>query len=433
MQSGLIRFDTLITGSGVEEVLFALDGKPLLRKNRPPFSVELDLGEVPRTRTLRATALDSAGNELAFDELLINASSHRFAIRLVEPRRGHRYSQSLRAEALVELPEGAALDRVEFYLNETLVATVYQEPYTQPILLPPDGTIAYVRALAYQADGNSTEDLVFVNAPENLEEVEVQFVEVYTTVLDRQKHPVGDLAREEFTVLEDDVAQDLVRFERLESLPFHVAVLLDTSASMESSLGEARAAALKLFEEAITPKDRAALIPFNDRPVLAVKLTNRIADLAGGLAGLKAERGTSLYDAVVFSLFYFNGVKGQRAILLLSDGKDENSRFTFEQTLDFSRRAGVAIYTVGLDIPRSEFETRKILKSLAEETGGRSFFVKEALELGPIYEAIQKELRARYLLAYQSSNTSLDQKFRSIEVKLARPGLEPKAMRGYYP
>jgi Ca-activated chloride channel family protein len=331
------------------------------------------------------------------------------------------------------VPEDAALERVEFYLNETLVASLFQPPFTQPIVLPPDGAVAYVRAVAYQVDGNSTEDLVFVNAPENLEELEIQFVELYTTVLDRQNRPVGDLEREAFQVAEDGVAQSLTRFERVENLPIHVAVLLDTSASMEESLPAARQAALQFFQQAVTPRDRAALIPFNDRPTLAVRMTNRQEDLGAGLAGLKAERGTALYDSVVFSLFYFNGIKGQRALLVLSDGKDESSRFRFDQTLDFARRAGVAIYTIGLDIPRSELETRKILRTLADETGGRSFFVKEAAELGPIYAAIQQELRSRYLLAYQSTNTERSLKFRSIEVKVDRPGLEAKTLRGYYP
>lgn len=433
MQSGFVRFDTLTTGEGIEEVLFTLDGQAVLRKNRPPYSVELDLGQVPRTRNLLATAYDAAGQEVASDEILINASAHRFSVRLIEPRRGKRYQQSLRAEAMVEVPEGASLDRVEFYLNETRVATLYQEPFTQPIVLPPDEQIAYVRAVAYQVDGNSTEDLVFVNAPENLEELDVQFVELFATVLDRQNRPVGDLGADAFTILEDGVPQSITRFERVESLPIHVVALLDISASMEPNLDTARAAALQLFQETIQPKDRAGLIPFNDRPTLAVKLTNSIDDLAGGLAGLKAERGTSLYDAVVFSLFYFNGVKGQRAIILLSDGKDENSRFTFDQTLDFARRAGVAIYTIGLGIGRTEFETRGVLKKLAEETGGRSFFLKEIEELSGIYGEVQHELRSRYLIAYQSTNTAKENRFRTIELKVAGSGLEAKTMRGYYP
>jgi Ca-activated chloride channel family protein len=433
MQSGLIRFDTLTTGTAIREVQFTLDGKALLRKNRPPFSVELDLGEVPRTRTLTATAYDEVGREVASDTALLNASPHRFAVRLLEPRRGARYESSLRAEAAVELPEGATLERVEFWLNEELVATLYQEPFTQPIVLPPGGEIAYVRAVAYQVDGNSTEELVFVNAPENLEELDVQFVEVYATVLARDKRPVSGLTAEAFRVSEDEVPQQLTRFEQLDSLPIHVAVLLDVSASMEPHLPVARDAALQFFRDILTPRDRASLIPFNDRPTLAVPMTNRLDELGGGLAGLKAERGTSLYDSVVFSLFYFNGLKGQRALLLLSDGKDENSRFTFDQTLDFARRAGVAIYTIGLDIGRGELETRRVLRQLAEETGGQSFHVRQPDELAAVYEAIERELRSRYLLAYQSTNATPSTKFRSVAVEVDRAGLEVKTMRGYYP
>ena len=252
-------------------------------------------------------------------------------------------------------------------------------------------------------------------------------------MLDRQKRPVADLGREAFTVREDGVPQEIARFEQVENLPIHVAVLLDVSASMENDLAAAREAALAFFQQAIQPKDRAALIPFNDRPRLAVKMTGRQEDLGSGLAGLKAERGTSLHDSVVFALFYFNGIKGQRAILLLSDGADENSKFTIDQTLDFARRAGVAIYSIGLHVKRGELEHRKLLRSLAEETGGRSFFIDDPAELAPIYDAIQRELRSRYLIAYQSTNTSRDQKFRTVEVDLAPFGLEAKTLRGYYP
>jgi Ca-activated chloride channel family protein len=431
-QSGLQRFDTL-TSEGIREVEFLLDGRSILRKNRPPYSVELDLGEVPRTRRLRAVAFDAAGREVAVDEEMLNASPHRFSVRLIEPRRGQRYQSSLRAEAQVELPEGATLERVEFYLNDTLLVTLFQEPFTQPIVLPPAEEIAYVRAVAYQTDGNSTEDLVFVNAPANLEEVDVQFVELFTTVLDRQQRPVADLGESSFAVREDGVPQQIARFEQVQNLPIHVAVLIDVSASMGPMLGQARAAALEFFRGAIQPRDRAALIPFNDRPLLSVKMTARQEDLEAGLAGLKAERGTALNDSVVFALFYFNGIKGQRAILLLSDGKDEHSKFTFDQTLDFARRAGVAIYSIGIDVKRTDGEHRKLLKSLAEETGGRSFFIDEVTELGPIYAAIQRELRSRYLIAYQSTNSSRDARFRTVEVELDRSGLEAKTLRGYYP
>lgn len=431
-QTGLVRIDTFTTGPGLAKVRFVLDDQPILTKKNPPYNVELDLGEVPRSRVLRVEAYDDKGEEVASDEVMLNSGRHRFAVRLEEPRRGKRYVNSLRAEVDVIVPEDEVVQRVELYLNETLVSTLYQPPWTQPIILPPGEPTAYVRAVAYTPDGRATEDLVFINAPANLEEIDVDFVELYTLVLDRQNHPVEGLDRGDFTVLEDGVPQEVVRFEMVRDLPIHAAVMLDISASMEGRIQQTQEAALHFFQQAIRPKDRAAIITFNDHPNLAAKLTNDVDQLASGLAGIKAERGTALYDSIIFSLYYFNGLKGQKAIVLLSDGKDESSRFSFDDALEYAHRAGVSIYSIGLDLDRGEGDAKRKLTRLAEETGGRSFFVEGVDELEMVYDTIQRELRSRYLIAYQSTNTSDSKRFRSIEIQTAK-GLEAKSLRGYYP
>jgi Ca-activated chloride channel family protein len=428
LQTGMQRFDTLTTGA-VDKVTFAIEGKAVLTKKSPPFSVELDLGALPRPRKLSATAYDAAGNAVASDELLINSAANRFQVRLTEPQRGKRYEKSLLARAEVSVPDGATVERVEFYLNEAKIATVYQPPFQQPILLPKGEEIAYVRAVAYLPDGNSTESLVFVNAPENMAEVDVNFVELYTSALDHQGRPVAGLAQKDFQVSEDGAKQEIARFERVTDLPIHAAVTIDISASMEPKLDKARQAALQFLQGTIHPKDRAAVFTFNDHPYLTVKFTNDVTTLAGGLAGLKAERGTALYDSIIFTLYYFTGVKGQRAMLLLTDGKDEGSRFTFEDALEYARRAGVTIYAIGLG---SDAEHRKLQK-LAEETGGRAFFIKDSDDLTAIYASIEAELRSQYLIAYQSTNTTGGNNFRSVELKVTKPGVEAKTIRGYYP
>jgi len=284
--------------------------------------------------------------------------------------------------------------------------------------------------VAYLADGNSTESVVFVNAPENLEEMNVDLVELYTTVLDRDGHPVtSGLAAKDFGVTEDGARQQIVRCDRVTDMPIHAAVAIDISASMQSSLPKAQEAALRFLEGTVKPRDRAALITFNDHPNLAVKFTHDLRDLAGGLAGLKAERGTALYDSLVYSFYTFNGLKGRRALLLLSDGRDEGSRFTWEEALEFARRAGVTVYAIGLG---DDVEKKK-LSRLSEETGGRAFFPKAAGELPAIYATIEEELRSQYLIAYQSATARKDPGFRSVDLKVSRPGLEAKTIRGYYP
>ena len=430
-QTGMVRIEALTTGKNIAKMVFTLDDVPILIKKNPPWNVELDLGKTPRARILRIEAFDAAGASLATDERLINSGDHRFAVRLSEPRPGKKYQKSLRAQAEIVVPKGDVVERVELYLNETLLATLYQPPWTLPVLLPDDGTTAYVRAVAYRPDGSSAEDLVFVNAPENLENVDVDFVELFTLVVDGNK-PVQGLAEKDFQIFEDGVAQQLVRFELVDNLPIHAAVLLDISASMEPQLDLARNAALQFFERTIQPRDRAALLTFNDHPSLAAPFTSEVSTLAAALASTKAERGTSLYDAVIFALYAFNGINGQKALILLSDGKDESSRFEYDDMLDYARRSRVAIYPIGLGLPKLDLDSRRKLNKLAEETGGRSFFLDTAVELDTVYQQIEVELRSRYLLAYQSSNTGTSQAFRTIEVK-TKPGLEAKTLRGYYP
>ena len=431
-QTGLVRIEAVITGE-VDHVTFLLDDRPILTKKRPPFNVELDLGDVPRPRVLRVEAKDESGAELASDERMLNTGTHRFAVRLEEPRTDRRYSSSLRAEADVVVPKSEVVERVEFFMNETKVSTLYQEPWIQPIMLPRGEEIAYVRAVAYTPDGRTAEDTVFVNAPDNFDYIDVDFVELFTLVLDTENRPVQNLEPAAFTVLEDGVKQEVVRFEKVENLPIHAAILLDVSASMEDKLKAAQEAALHFFRQAITPRDRATTITFNDHPNLTVDFTNDIEKLAGGLAGVKAERGTALYDSLIFALYYFNGLSGQRAILLLSDGQDESSKFEFDEVLEYAQRSGVSIYSIGLQLDRGEGAAKKKLERLADETGGRAFFVDDPAQLTSVYDTIQQELRSRYLLAYQSSNTSERDVFRSIQVLLDSEDLEAKTLRGYYP
>ncbi|HSN86785.1 MAG TPA: VWA domain-containing protein, partial [Thermoanaerobaculia bacterium] len=434
LATGKARVEAAVTGDKIARVSFELNGKPVLAKGRPPYSVELNLGLQPRTHVVRAIAQSASGETLAEDEILLNAGPHRFSMRLVEPQPGRTYKTSLRAQAVVDVPEGDTLERVELYLGESLVATLYQPPFTQPLLLPSD-TVQYVRAVAYLTDGNSTEDTVLINTPDTGERVDVDFVELYTTVADNKGRPVEGLAREDFKVFEDGTEQDVRRFELVRDVPIYAGILLDTSSSMGEGdkLDSAVRGALRFFQTVLTPKDRASVITFADQPTLAVRFTNQEPVLAGGLAGLTADGNTALYDSLVYALYYFGGVRGKRAIVILSDGKDEGSRYPFNDALEYAKRSGVALYTVGIGLSTRDSDVRLKLNRLAEETGGRSFFVDRAGELDRVYESIEGELRSQYLLAYQSTNPKRDEKFRSIEVKLSRPNLEAKTLKGYYP
>jgi Ca-activated chloride channel family protein len=202
---------------------------------------------------------------------------------------------------------------------------------------------------------------------------------------------------------------------------------------MLESLPEAQKAALAFLEFSIGPKDRAFAVSFDSEPYLLTRLTNRKDRLLRSLAGLRAEGSTALYDAIVYGLYQFTGVKGKKALVILSDGKDTASKFDFDTTLEYVRKAGLAIYGIGLKISGTDLEVKYKLNKLAQATGGQTFYVDSARNLESVYRQINEDLRSQYLLTYYSTNTAAKDKWRKVEVKVEPTNLQARTLSGYYP
>ncbi len=431
--AGETRFAAKVEGA-IQKVSFLLDGHPIYTRTRPPYEVTLDLGSVPKSQKLAVEGLDDQGQVIARDELVLNSGSQRFSIRLLEPRPGQGSQGNLRARVQATPPPGETVERVELWLDENRVATLYQPPYTQPILVPNGQAMGYVRAVAYLRDGRAAEDTILLNSPEKPEEMAVRLVDFFATVVDPAGRPVQTVDPGLFSVAEDGVPQRLRLVEPAGDTPIRVVTLIDNSMSMRENLSRTRAAALGFLRRTLRPTDQAAVITFNRSPRVAVQLTNDLAELEEGFTGLLAEDQTSLYDSIAFSLQYLTGVKGQRAVLLLSDGMDRTSRLSYDQALEVARRTGIAIYTIGLNLEEGgSGEPGKKLSKIAAETGGRSWFVAGTADLDGVYAQIEHELRSQYHLTYQSTNNSPDSGFRAVKVQLAGKDLEARTISGYYP
>jgi Ca-activated chloride channel family protein len=431
---GKQRFSAIVRSPAVTSVAFVLDGRPVLTRSRPPYSVELDLGDRPELHRLRVEARDAAGAVVGTDEAELNGGGSRFAVRLVEPAGGSGGGGDLIARVEVEVPGQRRVDRVELFLDERQIAVWRQPPYRHEVAAPGRDP-ALLRAVAFLTDGTSAEDSRLLNAPLS-DVVDVDLVELYTAVVDRRGRPVQGLAPEHFRVYEEGSEQRLERFEEVDDLPVHVALVLDSSASMTLRMAEMRAAALEFLQQIVTPRDRVTLITFDNAPRVRVGFTSDLAFLANGLEGLEARGGTALYDSLVFALEQLEGIEGQRVVVLLSDGIDERSRATEADVLELARRSAVTLYTVGLEAPqRTDAPTldKLLLRRLADETGGRCFFVRDDGALRSAYAAIEREVRSRYLLAYYSSNASEAESFRLVDVAVERPALVARTIRGYYP
>ena len=423
------RAETVVSGQRIVKVVFLVDGQPQLARTRPPYSAELRLAELPREQVVRVEGYDPRGELVAWDQVILNQARGRFRVLITDPPRGARSSGKVLARAEVVVPEEHRVESVELSVNGRKVAVLDQPPWQQEIQVPSDGDLAYLTVTALLDDGSRAEDVRFLRAPANLGEMEVDLVELFATALDSSGHPVRGLPASEFEVLEGGKPQKIVRFEQVDNLPLSLGIAIDTSFSMASSLIEAQRAAAGFVHNLLTPQDRCFTLEFGGRPTLLVPPVDDVEAVALSLEGLRAFGRTALYDGIITSLYYFRAERGQRALVLLTDGDDTISSTSWDDALAYARRSGVAIYAIGLGISELKRGPRGKLTELAEATGGRAFFVDRADELAGAYSRIGEELRSRYFLAYSTDRPADANGFRPIEVKIKR-GLKARVSPG---
>ena len=272
--------------------------------------------------------------------------------------------------------------------------------------------------------------------------VGVDIVSLSVTVTDAARRYVRISNREDFTVLEEGVPQNVVFFRRTD-VPLALALLLDTSASMERALVTAQEAAIG-FARQLGPADVAMLIDFDSRVVVRQPFTGDRATLEAAIRQTVAGGSTSLYNAIYIALKELSRIKledeqqglRRRAIILLSDGEDTSSLVSFDEVLDVASRSDTMIYTIGLgsgdSSGRRTFQDAQfVLRRLAQQTGGRAFFPQAAKDLAGVYGEIRDELSSQYLLAYESGSQRNGQ-WRRVNVRVDRPNVTVRARQGYY-
>jgi len=269
----------------------------------------------------------------------------------------------------------------------------------------------------------------------------VELVSLNVTATDGQGKYATDLNEEEFEVYEDGAKQKLTFFSKTQQ-PISLALLLDTSASMDERMGIAQEAAIG-FAKQLHKDDQASVIDFDSQVRVLSDFTNDAVALEKAIRTTTPNGSTSLYNALYIALKELKKVKTRaptdirrQAIVLLSDGDDTSSLIEFDQVLDLAKRSEVVIYAIGLragEIARREFkEAEFVLKQLANETGGRAFFVTDARDLAKIYQGIWDELSSQYAIAYSSANPKRDGAWRRVQVRLLRPNITARTKLGYY-
>jgi len=269
--------------------------------------------------------------------------------------------------------------------------------------------------------------------------VRVELVNVLTTVTDKKNRLVTDLTKDDFRIFEDGKPQEIRFFSRETDLPLRIGILVDTSNSIRDRLRFEQEAAIDFLNTAVRPgKDLAFVVAFDVEPQMVQDYTDDIEKLSDAIKGLRAGGVTSLYDAVYSSckdkMLFFPPPEPylRRVMIIFSDGQDNQSAHVREEALSMAQHAEVTVYTISTNWTGAEGRGDKVLRRLAEETGGHAFFPFQAGDLAANFEEISRELRSQYSLAYVSTNPAHDGTFRSITIQPVDKNLRVRSKPGYW-
>jgi len=267
---------------------------------------------------------------------------------------------------------------------------------------------------------------------------EVTRVNMLFTVTDKRGRFVTDLGKNDFQVFESKKPQQIMEFTSETDLPLRLAILIDTSNSIRDRFRFQQEAATNFINSVMRAQDKATLVSFDTAAQVVTDLTSSTQELEKGITELRPGGGTALYDAIYLAckeklmrdqpLYKF-----RRAMVILSDGEDNESRYSRDQALEMAQRADTVIYTISTNITHIETDGDKVMRYFADQTGGVPFFPFQAKDLNQSFENIANELRHQYNLFYRPEPLKNDGQYHPVQIRVkGRKDLIVRARKGYY-
>ncbi|MFC2171369.1 VWA domain-containing protein [Acidobacteriota bacterium] len=368
-------------------------------------------------------------------------------VRILSPTANEFLAGEVRIACWATSPAGATIEKVEFYIDGALLFTDKEEPYTFSYEGSPDDYTAHsVKVVAYDSLGATAEHEIRTKAIEVEEFEEVFLVELFATVRDGKKRRISSLKKEDFTILEDGKEQEIAFFSTIIK-PLSIAILIDTSGSMEEKIYKAQEAAVNFIHKTLGNKDQAMIVTFDTKVRRVQKLTSNRRKLEKAVLKSSTGGATVMFDAIAAATYELNQIDNSRrkAVILLSDGQDVGSVSARKRVIEYCKKSDIAIYAVGIDVetraapgmgPRplgtKSTKARNDLLDFSKVTGGETFMIQDLDELKGVYDKIGKELRSQYDLAYYPENRRKDGKWRKIKVKIAEGKYKVRTRTGYY-
>ena len=300
------------------------------------------------------------------------------------------------------------------------------------------GALAFAVWAAGQDPARPASQVLQSDEPTRIQ-VDVTRVSLLFTVTDKKGRFITDLDKNDFEVIEGKRQQTISEFTAESDLPLRLGILIDTSNSIRERFKFEQEAAAQFIDSVMrTNLDKAMVVSFDTSAELVSDLINDTDKLTAAIRGLRPGGGTSLYDAIYFACRDKLSqdqprYKFRRAIVIISDGDDNQSRYTRDQALEMAQKADVVMYAISTNITRIESDGDKVLKYLAQETGGRAFFPFKVEDLDQSFENIANELRHQYSISYRPEPLKTDGLFHVIDVRVReRKNLLVNVRRGYY-
>ena len=440
--TGRVMIQTLTIDPQIAVVEFLLDGEQVARVTTPPFEARIRLGDPPREQTIEVRATSARGAHAGTDRIVLNRLDPPFAVRIAGITPGQLDGQPVvRVEAGISVPRSETLERVEFYRTDRLIASFDDfESEAGPsgvrtvaADLPTSGVTPqdFVRVTARLTGGRELEDVELLQGAQFSSEIDVQLVQLQVLVVDRNGNPVGDLKPEDFEVRENGQRRQVETLYVSNNIPLSLGLAIDSSGSMEPIWRQTNAIAEAFLDGALTWRDQAFLVDFDSTLRLVQPLTGSKPLLARGLERLFPQGNTALYDAILFSLLQYGDAPGRRALVVVTDGFDSNSRSDPTRAIDFGKRLGVPVYVVAMrslgfgPTTMEDANLRNNMRLITGPTGGRLFQIESIDQMANVFDHIEEELRRQYVLTYYSERS-----FGSAvepEVRATRRGLRVRS------
>lgn len=416
--SGRKTFDIVTMSDAVRRVEFYLDGELVSDDKRRPFSATIDLGEQVTERVIQAIAYSRSDAPLGRDELPINRSRAETRIAFKTVAAGP--DDSFDVEADVRIDENERLDRIEFYRNERLAATLNRPPWRTRLPGPAQPGADFARLAVHLEDGSVVEEVRFLSSDDLVAETLVNLVEVYVVINNQEGEPITTLSQEDFVLRARRREIEIERFAVAEDVPLVLGLAVDTSASMMPIMPDVRQAAARFLGSVLTRIDQAFVVDFDSRPRMIANLTDDVVQLIDNLDQLQADGLTALYDAMQFGLAELARDQGRRALVILTDGDDYGSQSGYRKTFRTAGNSGVPIYVISMAnaSPLGRGSRKPDLEAISRASGGRVYYVAGMESLLDAYNHISRELQSQYMLGYTTDAPLTPQEVQSLKVEL---------------